>query len=99
MQLTGQVVPRLPSYRKCCLATPRGAEAAPRRNQMTERSSTVLSQLREAFDTDHALARAIATPSVTGQEAALAALLKGELALIGAEDITSKDFELRASPP
>jgi acetylornithine deacetylase len=63
---------------------------------MTERSPTLLSQLRESFDTDHALAalrRAIATPSVTGQEAAFAALLKDELASIGAEDITSKEFE------
>jgi acetylornithine deacetylase len=69
---------------------------------MTERSPTLLSQLREAFDADHALAlfrRAIATPSVTGREAAFAALLKDELALIGAEDITSNDFELRALRP
>jgi acetylornithine deacetylase len=57
---------------------------------------SVLSLLREAFDGDHALAlltRAVATPSVTGQEAAFAALLKDELASIGAEDVTSKDFE------
>jgi hypothetical protein len=50
---------------------------------MTERSPTLLSQLREAFDADHSLAllrRAIATPSVTGQEAAFAALLEDELA-------------------
>jgi acetylornithine deacetylase len=63
---------------------------------MTEASPVVLCQLREAFDGDHALAlltRAVATPSVTGQEAAFAALLKDELASIGAEDITSKDFE------
>jgi acetylornithine deacetylase len=62
---------------------------------MTERP-TLLSQLRNTFDADHALAllkRAIATPSVTGQEAAFAALLKNELASIGAENITSNDFE------
>jgi acetylornithine deacetylase len=63
---------------------------------MTERSPTLLSQLREAFDAGHALAllrRAIATPSVTGQEAAFAALLKDELASIGAEGVTSSEFE------
>ena len=63
---------------------------------MTERSPTLLSRLREAFDPDHALAllrRAIATPSVTGQEAAFAALLKDELASVGAEDVTSNDFK------
>jgi acetylornithine deacetylase len=63
---------------------------------MTERSPTLLSQLREAFDADNALAllrRAIATPSVTGQEAAFAAFLKDELASLGAEGITSNDFE------
>jgi acetylornithine deacetylase len=63
---------------------------------MIEGSPTLLSRLRGAFDAGHALAllrRAIATPSVTGQEAAFAALLKDELASIGAEDITSNDFE------
>jgi acetylornithine deacetylase len=63
---------------------------------MTERSPTLLSQLREAFDADHALTllrRAVATPSVTGEEVALATLLEEELASIGAEDIRSSDFE------
>jgi acetylornithine deacetylase len=96
-QLTGQVVPRLPLCGKWCLAAQRGeAEAVAWWDEMTERSPTLLSQLREAFDADHALTllrRAIATPSVTGEEAAFAALLKEELASIGAEDIRSSDFE------
>jgi acetylornithine deacetylase len=62
---------------------------------MTASASTTLARLREAFDARHALAllrRAIATPSVTGQEAAFAALLRDELVAIGAEGVASRDF-------
>jgi len=59
-------------------------------------TSTMVARLREAFDADHALAllrRAIATPSVTGEEAAFAALLQDELESLGAEGIESREFE------
>jgi acetylornithine deacetylase len=58
-------------------------------------SSPAIARLREAFDKGHALAllrRAIATPSVTGDEAAFAALLKDELISIGAEGVASREF-------
>jgi acetylornithine deacetylase len=59
-------------------------------------TSTIAARLREAFDAEHALAllrRAIATPSVTGNEAAFAELLKDELVGIGAEGVESREFE------
>jgi acetylornithine deacetylase len=62
---------------------------------MIEPGSPTLARLRQAFDPDHALAllrRAITTPSVTGNEAAFAALLKDELVAIGAGDVTTRDF-------
>ncbi|MBV9290435.1 MAG: M20/M25/M40 family metallo-hydrolase [Hyphomicrobiales bacterium] len=63
---------------------------------MREPASTIVARLREAFDADHALAllrRAIATPSVTGEEAAFAGLLKDELIAIGAEGVALREFE------
>ena len=57
--------------------------------------SPMLARLRKSFDPNHALGllrRAIATPSVTGSEAAFAALLKDELVAIDAEGVTSRDF-------
>ena len=57
--------------------------------------SSTLARLRKALDPERALAllrRSIATPSVTGNEAAFAALLKDELVAIGAEDVNARDF-------
>src|SRR5260370_4813803 len=62
---------------------------------MTASASTTLARLREAFDAEQALSllrRAIATPSVTGEEGAFAALLRDELVAIGAKGVTSRDF-------
>ena len=58
-------------------------------------ASSVLRRLEEAFDGSHALAllrRAISTPSITGDEAGFAALLKDELVSIGAEGVASREF-------
>jgi acetylornithine deacetylase len=58
-------------------------------------ASSALACLRDAVDEAHALAllrRAIATPSVTGDEAAFAALMKDELISIGAEGVTLREF-------
>ena len=58
-------------------------------------SAATLARLRDAFDEEHALSllrRAIATPSITGKEAAFAALLRDELLAIGAEGVTVRDF-------
>ena len=55
-------------------------------------ASSTLARLQEALDKTHALAllrRAIATPSVTGEEAVFAAMMKDELVSIGAEGVTS----------
>ena len=62
---------------------------------MTAPNSSNLARVREAFDAKHALAllrRAIATRSITGEEAAFAALLADELRAIGADSVTSRDF-------
>src|SRR5271165_5842375 len=58
-------------------------------------ASAAVARLRAALDESHALAllrKAIATPSVTGNEAAFAALLKDELISMGAEDVVSREF-------
>ncbi len=58
-------------------------------------ASSADARLRTALDKSHALAllrKAIATPSVTGDEAAFAALLKDELLSIGAEAVVSREF-------
>ena len=68
-------------------------DANPTREGMT--ASPAVARLRAALDKSHALAllrKAIATPSVTGDEAAFAALLKGELLSIDAEDVVSREF-------
>jgi acetylornithine deacetylase len=55
----------------------------------------LIARLREALDAGGALAlltRAIGTPSVTGDEAAFAALLADELSALGAEGVTLRDF-------
>jgi acetylornithine deacetylase len=62
---------------------------------MTAPNSSNLARVREAFDNEHALTllrRAIATRSITGEEAAFAALLADELRAIGADGVTSRDF-------
>ncbi|HLW92893.1 MAG TPA: M20/M25/M40 family metallo-hydrolase [Roseiarcus sp.] len=62
---------------------------------MTAPNAQLIARLREAFDAEGALnllKRAIGTPSVTGEEAAFAAMLAKELAALGAEDVTLKDF-------
>ena len=54
-----------------------------------------IERLRKAFDEGEALAllkRAVAVPSVTGAEKAFAELLAQELRLLGASDVTLKDF-------
>jgi acetylornithine deacetylase len=59
-------------------------------------SSTVIEKIRGSFDAEHALAllqKAISIPSVTGQEAMFAAWLRDQLSAIGAESVTSRDFE------
>jgi acetylornithine deacetylase len=58
-------------------------------------ASSTLARLQEALDKTHALAllrRAIATPSVTGEEAVFAAMMKDELVSIGAEAIALREF-------
>lgn len=58
-------------------------------------ASSTLARLQESLDKTHALAllrRAIATPSVTGEEAAFAAMMKDELVSIGAEGIALREF-------
>jgi acetylornithine deacetylase len=55
----------------------------------------LIERLKGALDTAGALAlfrRAIAAPSVTGAEAAFAALLADELTTLGAEEVTVTDF-------
>ena len=55
----------------------------------------LIERLEAALDTAGALAlfrRAIAAPSVTGAEAAFAALLADELTTLGAEEVTVADF-------
>lgn len=55
----------------------------------------LIERLRQAFDAEAALAllkRAIATPSVTGSEAAFATMLAGELKALGAENVALWDF-------
>ncbi|MBV8473794.1 MAG: M20/M25/M40 family metallo-hydrolase [Hyphomicrobiales bacterium] len=55
----------------------------------------LVQHLRDALDADGALAllrRAIATPSVTGSEAAFARLLADELTALGAVNVSLKDF-------
>src|SRR5579863_6894114 len=62
---------------------------------MTTLNAQLIGRLREAFEAERALAllkRAIGTPSVTGDEAAFAALLAGELTALGAESVTLRDF-------
>ena len=54
-----------------------------------------IERIRTAFDQGEALAllrRAIAVPSVTGEEKAFAELLARELKALGASDVTVKDF-------
>ena len=54
-----------------------------------------IERIRTAFDEGEALAllrRAIAVPSVTGEEKAFAELLARELKALGASDVTVKDF-------
>jgi acetylornithine deacetylase len=54
-----------------------------------------IERIRTAFDEGEALAllrRAIAVPSVTGEEKAFAELLAQELKALGASDVTVKDF-------
>lgn len=58
-------------------------------------ASSTIDRLRAAFDSSDALAllsRAIGTPSVTGDEAAFAAMLKDELVSLGAEGVVCRDF-------
>ena len=58
-------------------------------------ASSTLARLQEALDKTHALAllrRAIATPSVTGEEAVFAAMMKDELVSIDAEGIALREF-------
>ena len=58
-------------------------------------ASSTVARLREALDRTHALAllrRAIATPSVTGEEATFAAMMKDELNSIGAERVALREF-------
>ncbi|HLJ70364.1 MAG TPA: M20/M25/M40 family metallo-hydrolase [Roseiarcus sp.] len=55
----------------------------------------LIARLRDAFDAEAALAllrRAIGTPSITGNEAAFAAMLADELKALGAEDVALWDF-------
>lgn len=55
----------------------------------------LIARLREAFDAQAALAllkRAIGAPSITGDEAAFAAMLAGELQALGAENVALWDF-------
>ncbi len=62
---------------------------------MTAPSPALVARLRRALDRDAAvalLARAVGTPSVTGNEKAFAELLARELAAIGAGDVRLKDF-------
>jgi acetylornithine deacetylase len=62
---------------------------------MTKINARLIARLREAFQPDAALAllrRAIGTPSVTGNEAAFAALLAEELKALGAESVSAWDF-------
>ena len=57
--------------------------------------SSAVARLRAALDKSHALTlllKAIAAPSVAGDVAAFAALLKNELISIGAEDVVSREF-------
>ena len=58
----------------------------------------LIARLRAALDADAAiglLRRAVATPSITGSEAGFAQMLAGELAGLGAEDVTLTDFAER----
>lgn len=55
----------------------------------------LIARLKAVLDADAAiglLRRAVATPSITGNEAAFAKLLAGELAGLGAEDVALTDF-------
>ena len=61
-------------------------------------SSTIITRIREAFDPDHALGmlqKAISIPSVTGDEAAFAGWLKGELAALGVQASSAEFAEGR----
>ena len=62
---------------------------------MTKVNERLIARLREAFQPEAALAllrRAVGTPSVTGAEAAFAALLADELKALGAENVSLWDF-------
>jgi acetylornithine deacetylase len=61
-------------------------------------SSTIITRIREAFDPDHALGmlqKAISIPSVTGDEAAFAGWLKGELGVLGVQASSAEFAEGR----
>jgi hypothetical protein len=71
------------------------ARGSSRRYEMTEQSPTLLSQLREVFGTDHALAllrRPIGTPSETGQEAAFFAPGDIRVCRRAAENVSLDDY-------
>jgi acetylornithine deacetylase len=70
-------------------------EKSERERPTLKPASAIMARLKEAFDAEHALSqlrRAIAIPSVTGDEAAFATWLKDQLAAMGAESVNSRDF-------
>ncbi|MER8578481.1 M20/M25/M40 family metallo-hydrolase [Mesorhizobium sp. M1423] len=63
---------------------------------MNQVEPSIIERLKTSFDPDDAvslLQRSVRCPSVTGNEAAYAALLAEELRAIGAEHVTVRDFE------